>query len=157
MAYVADKINIPIATGERYTSLWEFEMALARNAVRYVRPDVCLVGGISGAKKIAALAEARHVGVVPHNPLSPVSTAACLQIAACIPNFALQEYPIGEDQPPKSDMATGIPKHDGKGFLLIPDTPGIGVELKHDALKKCPMKPREVVTRLHVDGSVVDQ
>jgi galactonate dehydratase len=87
-------------------------MALSRNAVQYVRPDVCLVGGISGAKKIAALAEARHVGVVPHNPLSPVSTAACLQVAACIPNFALQEYPIGEDRPPKSDMVSGIPRHE---------------------------------------------
>jgi galactonate dehydratase len=115
------------------------------------------VGGISGAKKVAALAEARHVGVVPHNPLSPVSTAACLQVAACIPNFALQEYPIGEDRPPKSDMVTGIPRHDGHGFLLIPDMPGIGVELKPDAIDKCPAKPREVLARLHVDGSVVDQ
>ena len=51
MAYVADKINIPIATGERFTSLWEFQMSLSRNSVQYVRPDVCLVGGISGAKK----------------------------------------------------------------------------------------------------------
>ena len=104
MAYVADKINIPIATGERFSSIWEFEMALSRNAVQYVRPDVCLVGGISGARKISALAEARHVGVVPHNPLSPVSTAACLQIAATAPNFALQEYPIGEDAAPKNNM-----------------------------------------------------
>ena len=55
-----------------------------------------MVGGITHAKKIAALAEANYVGVVPHNPLSPVSTAACLQIAACIPNFALQELPTGE-------------------------------------------------------------
>ncbi len=157
MAYVADKINIPIATGERYTSLWEFEMALSRNAVQYVRPDVCLVGGISGAKKIAALAEARHVGVVPHNPLSPVSTAACLQIAACIPNFALQEYPIGEDRPPKSDMVTGIAEHDGKGYLVISDRPGIGMDLNPGALTKAPMKPREVTTRLHADGSVIDQ
>ena len=157
MAYVADKINIPIATGERYTSLWEFEMALSRNAVQYVRPDVCLVGGISGSKKIAALAEARHVGVVPHNPLSPVSTAACLQIAACIPNFALQEYPIGEDRAPKSDMVTGIAQHDGHGYLVLSDRPGIGVELKPDAAKKVPMTPREVTTRLHADGSVVDQ
>ena len=82
MAYVASKINIPIATGERYSSLWEFDMCLRRDAVQYVRPDVCMVGGISGSKKVAALAEARHVGVVPHNPLSPVSTAACLQVAA---------------------------------------------------------------------------
>ena len=55
MAYVADKISIPIATGERMTSLWEFQMLLARNAVQLVRPDVCIVGGISGARKIAAL------------------------------------------------------------------------------------------------------
>ncbi len=157
MEYVADKISIPIATGERFSSLWEFEMALSRNSVQYVRPDVCLVGGISGARKIAALAEARHVGVVPHNPLSPVSTAACLQIAATAPNFALQEYPIGEDVPPKSDMVTGIAEHDGNGYLVISDAPGIGLELKEDAVEKCPETPREVVTRLHADGSVVDQ
>jgi galactonate dehydratase len=157
MEYVASKIAIPIATGERYTTLWEFEMALARNAVQYVRPDVCMVGGITGAKKIAALAEARHVGVVPHNPLSPVSTAACLQIAACVPNFALQEYPIGEDRPPKSDMVDGAAVHDGEGFLIISDRPGLGIELKPDALDKVPPRPREIQTRLHKDGSVVDQ
>ena len=157
MAYVADKINIPIATGERYSSLWEFQMALARCAVQYVRPDVCLVGGITGARKIAALAEAHHVGVVPHNPLSPVSTAACLQIAATAPNFALQEYPTGEDAPPKSDMVAGTPQHDGNGYLIISDEPGIGLELKADAVEKCPPTPREVETRLHFDGSVIDQ
>tara|TARA_Y100001960_G_scaffold327087_1_gene412690 strand:- start:3854 stop:4996 length:1143 start_codon:yes stop_codon:yes gene_type:complete len=157
MAYVADKINIPIATGERFTSIWEFEMALSRNSVQYVRPDVCLVGGISGARKIAAIAEARHVGVVPHNPLSPVSTAACLQIAASAPNFALQEYPIGEESPPKYDMVTGIAEHDGNGYLNISDSPGIGLTLKKNAIDKCPEKPREVVTRLHEDGSVIDQ
>jgi galactonate dehydratase len=157
MAYVADKISIPIATGERFSSPWEFEMALSRNSVQYVRPDVCLVGGITGARKVAALAEARHVGVVPHNPLSPVSTAACLQIAATAPNFALQEYPIGEDRPPKSDMVTGIPVHDGNGFLIISDAPGIGLKLKEDAIEKCPETPRPVVTRLHRDGSIVDQ
>jgi galactonate dehydratase len=157
MAYVADKINIPIATGERFSSLWEFQMALSRNSVQYIRPDVCLVGGISGARKIAALAEANHVGVVPHNPLSPVSTAACLQIAATAPNFALQEYPIGEGVPPKSDMVSGMAQHDGKGYLVISDAPGIGITLKPDAIEKCPPVPREVVTRLHADGSVIDQ
>ncbi len=157
MAYVADKINIPIATGERFTSLWEFQMMLNRGGVQYVRPDVCMVGGISGAKKIASLAEAHHVGVVPHNPLSPVSTAACLQIAAGIPNFALQEYPTGEDVFPKVDMVDHPAEHDGEGYLRISDRPGIGINLKPNAREMVPFTPREVITRLHADGSVVDQ
>ena len=157
MAYVASKINIPIATGERYSSLWEFDMCLRRDAVQYVRPDVCMVGGISGSKNVAALAEARHVGVVPHNPLSPVSTAACLQVAAAIPNFALQELPLGETVPPKSAMVEGIHPHDGEGYIRLTDRPGIGVTLKPDAAQNAPYKPREIHTRLGADGAVVDQ
>ncbi|HET7769098.1 MAG TPA: galactonate dehydratase [Chloroflexota bacterium] len=157
MAEVAKHIEIPIATGERLHTIYEFQMLLARGAVQYVRPDVCLAGGITGTKKIAALAEANHVGVVPHNPLSPVSTAACLQIAACIPNFAIQEYPRGEDRPPKSEIVkTTVTCEDG--FLIIPDTPGIGIELAPDALQKHPGRPHgRIGTRLHVDGSVIDQ
>lgn len=157
MAYVAANTAVPIATGERLTSLWEFDMLLRRAAARYIRPDVCVVGGITAMKKIAAVAEAQHVGVVPHNPLSPVCTAASLQIAACIPNLALVEYPSGENEYPKHEMVTGIADHDGEGFLLIPDRPGIGVELKPSAREKVPYVSRDVETRLHVDGSVVDQ
>jgi galactonate dehydratase len=157
MGLVAEHIQIPIATGERLHTIWEFEMLLARGAVQYVRPDVCMCGGISGAKKIAALAEAHYVGVVPHNPLSPVSTAACIQLAACIPNFALQEYPVGEDAPPKSEIVKTAIRHDGEGFLIVPNSPGIGIELAPDAAEKHPYKLRWVGTRLHRDGSVVDQ
>jgi galactonate dehydratase len=156
MGLVAQQIHIPIATGERLHTIYEFQMLLARGAVQYVRPDVCLAGGISGTKKIAALAEAHHVGVVPHNPLSPVSTAACLQVAACIPNFAIQEYPTGEDRPPKSEIVKTTVRCEN-GFLIIPNTPGIGIELAPDAREKYPPKPRPTGTRLHVDGSVVDQ
>jgi galactonate dehydratase len=156
MAEIADKIHIPIATGERLHTIYEFEMLLSRGGVQYVRPDVCMAGGLTHCKKIAALAEARHVGVVPHNPLSPVSTAACVQLAACIPNFALQEYPTGEDRPPKSEIVKTALTSEG-GFLIIPDAPGIGVELAEDAAERHPYKPRSVHTRLHVDGSVVDQ
>ena len=156
MALVAQHIAIPIATGERLHSIWEFDMLLSRGAVQYVRPDVCLVGGLSHAKKIAALAEAKHVGVVPHNPLSPVSTAACIQLAACIPNFALQEYPKGEHEAPKNEIVKSVLELQD-GYLLIPDAPGIGVELAEDAAERYPYKPRTVHTRLHADGSVVDQ
>ena len=156
MAEVAQKINIPIATGERLHTIYEFEMLLTRNAVQYVRPDVCMAGGITHSKKIAALAEAHHVGVVPHNPLSPVSTAACIQLAACIPNFALQEYPKGEWEPPKSEIVKSALECED-GFLIIPDAPGIGVELAEGAQEKYPFVGRGKNTRLHVDGSVVDQ
>ncbi len=156
MALIASKIHVPIATGERLLNIQEFEMLLASGAVQYVRPDVCICGGITGAKKIAALAEARYVKVVPHNPLSPVSTAACLQIAASIPNFALQEYPKGELEPPKSEIIKQ-PLRVEKGFLIIPDTPGIGIELAPDAKERYPFKPHRVQSRLHIDGSVIDQ
>jgi galactonate dehydratase len=156
MALVARNIDIPIATGERLHTIYEFEMLLQRGAVQYVRPDVCMAGGLTHSKKIAALAEAHHVGVVPHNPLSPVSTAACLQLAACIPNFAIQEYPKGELEPPKSEIVeTTLRVEDG--FLIIPDAPGIGITLAEDAAERYPYRKREVHTRLHVDGSVVDQ
>jgi galactonate dehydratase len=157
MALVAENIHIPIATGERLHTIFEFEMLLKRGAVQFVRPDVCMCGGITGARKIAALAEAHYVGVVPHNPLGPVSTAACVQVAACIPNFAIQEYPIGEDQPPKSEIVKTTLRYDGKGSLIVPDAPGIGVELAPDAAQHYPYKMRWPGTRLNEDGSVMDQ
>ncbi|MGI8643147.1 MAG: galactonate dehydratase [Thermomicrobiales bacterium] len=156
MGLIAQQIRIPIATGERLHTIHEFEMLLNRGAVQYVRPDVCLCGGITGAKKIAALAEAHYVGVVPHNPLGPISTAACLQLAASIPNFALQEYPLGEDQAPKRDMLQ-TPLRCEAGYLLLPDAPGIGIELVEHAAERFPYVPREVRTRLNAEGAVVDQ
>lgn len=156
MALIASKVSVPIATGERIHTIHEFQMLLNRNAVQYIRPDVCMAGGLTHTKKIAALAESQYVGVIPHNPLGPVSTAACLQLAACIPNFTIQEYPLGEREPPKSEIVK-TPLQVEDGFLLIPDRPGIGIELADDALERFPERPRDVETRLHVDGSVVDQ
>jgi galactonate dehydratase len=161
MALVAEHINIPIATGERFTSLYQFQTLLTRNAVQYLRPDVCLCGGITGAKKIAAIAEAHDAWIVPHNPLSPVSTAACLQIAACIPNFAIQEYPSrtpeidGGKELLGNDLARGLSEQIG-GFIAIPESPGIGIELVEDVERHFPRKPRPIRMRPHIDGSVVD-
>jgi galactonate dehydratase len=156
MDLIARKIKIPIATGERFFTAQQFATLLQRGAVQYIRPDVCLAGGLTNCKKIAGLAEAYYAQVVPHNPLSPVSTAACLQLAACIPNFALQEYPRGEHEPPKSEMVKGTPELTD-GYLVISDAPGIGVELAEDAQQRHPYRPRNVTTRLHHDGSIVDQ
>lgn len=173
MEYIASRINIPVATGERYHAPQEFAMLIKHDGAQYVRPDICLCGGITGGKKIAAMAEANGIMVVPHNPLSPVSTAACIQIAACIPNFALQEFP-GDDRPCTTDryisheietkqgcfrqgdvVKETIPCVDG--YLQIPTKSGIGVELAEDIEEKFPYERRAIVTRLGVDGAVVDQ
>ena len=162
MAWVADHIPIPVATGERFISLFQFQTLLTRHAVDYLRPDVCLCGGITGTKKIAGMAEAHDTMIVPHNPLSPVSTAACLQIAACIPNFAIQEYPSrtpeldGGSDLLGSGIATGLSEVVG-GFMTISDAPGIGLELVEDVERRFPFKPRPIRMRPHQDGSVVDQ
>ena len=125
MAQVAGKVAVPIATGERYISLREFEMLLSRNAAQYIRPDVCAVGGITVSKKICAVAEAHDVLVIPHNPLGPVSTAACLQLCACIPNLGIQELP-GFCLNGAEDRMVKEPLKYKDGCLLIPDAPGIG-------------------------------
>ncbi|MGE4352574.1 MAG: mandelate racemase/muconate lactonizing enzyme family protein [Oscillospiraceae bacterium] len=172
MALIASKSAVPIATGERIHTIQEFEMLLSRNAMSYARTSVCLCGGISGTRKIAAIAEAHNAMIVPHNPLSPVSTAACMQIAAAVENFAIQELPDHEgisaterytssnkmDQKSfkQSDMVTWVPKV-VNGYALLPESPGIGVTLVEDVEKKFPFKRRTINTRLHEDGSIVDQ
>lgn len=152
MALVAEHINIPIATGERLLNIQEFGMLLRRNAVHYVRPSICAVGGLTHAKKIAALAEAFNAQVVPHNPLGPVSTAVAVQLAACIPNFAIQEYSNIE-----SDDFVKKPVELKDGYLIVPEAPGIGVELQEDVEKRRPYQMRQLRTKLNIDGAVVDR
>ena len=154
MGEVAKKCNIPIATGERFTTIFEYQQLLEAKAASYVRPDLCLCGGLSGCKKVAAMAEAHHVKVIPHNPLSPISTAACVQLDACIPNFALQEY-TGESEPPKSELLLKPLELKG-GYITVPDGPGLGVEINEEALKM-PEDPKVLDTPIGFDGSVQDR
>ncbi|MCF0151067.1 MAG: mandelate racemase/muconate lactonizing enzyme family protein [Firmicutes bacterium] len=156
MAEVASKIGVPIATGERFISLREFQVLMNRHAAAYIRPDVCAVGGITVSKKICAVAEANDVLVIPHNPLGPVSTAACLQLCASIPNLGIQELPGfclngAEDRMVKEPLAFQ------DGCLLIPEAPGIGVELADDAEDLYPAKERgSNAAKRAFDGSVKD-
>ena len=102
------------------------------------------------------IAEAHYVGIVPHNPLVPVSTAACLQLDACIPNFSIQEYPSfnfdGED-----NSMVKTPLMDKDKYLHIPDLPGIGVELVDNVTELFPPKQRDLAVKIAMDGSVADR
>ena len=154
MAEVASKVAVPIATGERFISLGEFEAILSRHATCYVRPDVCATGGITTAKKVAALAEAHDVLIIPHNPLGPVSSAACLQICACTPNLAIQELP-GFCLNGKEDAMVDRPIRFSQGFIEIPDAPGIGLSLSPDAEELYPAVCRGgMAARRSCDGAV---
>ena len=154
MGNLQQNCNIPIATGERFTTIYEYQQLLENNACSYVRPDLCLCGGISGSKKVASMAEAQHIKVIPHNPLSPISTAACVQLDACIPNFALQEY-TGESEPPKSDLLKN-PLKLIEGYLIVPEGPGLGVIINDEALNQ-PETPKILDTPIGYDGSVQDR
>ena len=113
-----------------------------------------MAAGISGCKKISAMAESHHVKVIPHNPLSPVSTAACVQLDASIPNFALQEY-TGEDEPPKSDLIENPITLDN-GYLIVPEGPGLGITLNEKTLTQGET-PKILDTPIGFDGSVQDR
>ncbi|MCB6342936.1 mandelate racemase/muconate lactonizing enzyme family protein [Enterocloster lavalensis] len=156
MAYVAGKTTIPIATGERFIYFNEFQALLRRDAARYVRPDVCAIGGINASRKVAAMAEANNVLVIPHNPLGPVSTAACLQLCACISNVGIMELPSfmmngAEDAMVKEPIRVH------HGCLIVPDRPGIGIELAENVTELFPARDRaQNHAHFSFDGSVRD-
>jgi len=152
-AQVARKVDLPLAIGERHHTIFEFRDLLARDAVHYVRPDVGLAGGISHCKKIAALAEAYHAGVITHNFLSPLLTAASIQLDVAISNCVLQEYNIGDESPPQSDLLTQGLRREG-GYIIAPEGPGLGVEVNEGFIDKYPFEPMRSRAPLHEDGSV---
>jgi galactonate dehydratase len=161
---VGARTCIPIATGERFVSPFEFHTQLERGGVRYARASIGECGGITGGLKIAAIAEVQGVELAPHNPLSPVSLGACMQLATAVSNFAIQEYPTGfENHQLKTgstllgaDVVDHVPEVKD-GFLDAPTRPGIGVNVLDDAPVRRPPVSKKVSMRLHRDGSPVDQ
>lgn len=157
LAKIARSTTVPIATGERLMNMHEFELLLSMHAAEFVRPDLCTMGGISAARKVAAIAESHYVGVVPHNPLGPVSTAACLQLDACISNFSIQEFPSFYESGSDALMMKE-PFSVRDGYIDIPEKPGIGIELVPDLERIFPERweDRGFECQLAFDGSVKD-
>jgi len=152
MGEVAQKIRVPLAAGERNHTIWEFREYVEKAGIHFVRPDVSLGGGITHVKKIAAIAESHHQRVIPHNFLGPVATACCVQLAACTPNWDLQEY-AREDSPPRSDVVKRVTQLKD-GYLVVPEIPGIGMELDEEGIKRHPFRQHGGPALLREDGSV---
>jgi galactonate dehydratase len=153
MAELGRKTHIPMATGERIFTKWGFKEILEKRAATILQPDPCYAGGITELRIIAGMAEAYYSPLAPHNPNGPCSLAAGLQIAACIPNFLIQERGDAEHT---DLLAKPLPPIKNGHRPLLPD-PGLGITIDENKLMAQVGEPSPYRTRYDADdGSVVD-
>ena len=145
MAKVARATSIPIATGERLASKYDFQRILEEGAASILQMNLGRVGGILEGKKIAAMAEACHVQIAPHLYCGPVVGAANIQLAACSPNFLIQEGILDWSGFHARILKQPIRGQDG--YIIPPDGPGLGVELDEEVARQNPYTGKE----LHLD------
>jgi galactonate dehydratase len=152
LRYVAQHIDIPIANGERCFSLYQFGELIDSRTCALIRPDPSLAGGFTQVKKVAALAEASFVGIFPHLMGSPVNLASFVQLDAAIPNYFLMECHESGDA--LNEILDQPLERDG-GYVVVPDRPGIGVELREEKLARFPYRPYRVRGNYSADGAVI--
>jgi galactonate dehydratase len=153
IAQVARATKIPVATGERLVTRFQFRELLEKQACAVIQPDLCHCGGIWEARKIAAMAEAYYVSVAPHNPLGPIATAACIHFALATPNFLIQEA-IRSDVPWRDAVVT--PPRIAGGHAFPYEGPGLGIEVNEAEAARHPFAQEEILRYWHPDGSVAD-
>jgi galactonate dehydratase len=136
-AYVRTKTTIPIVAGEALYTRAEFREVFERQAADIINPDICNVGGLLEMRDIASMAEAHSVALAPHgNNSTTIGLAASLQVAACVPNFLIMEYPVAWE-PFANELAVN-PYTVENGMIALPTGPGLGMELDEAALAKYP-------------------
>jgi galactonate dehydratase len=141
LARAAKKINIPVATGERAHTRYEARRILEVGAVDVLQTDITQSCGILEGKKIAAMADAHYVTFAPHNVGGPLSTAACLHLAACTTNFKIQEHFNDFVDTWVKEAATGPGYPEVvDGYFSLPGGPGLGLELNEDLIREHPLQ-----------------
>lgn len=137
---VALHCNIPIATGERMFSRWDFKKILQDGYVDIIQPDLSHAGGITECKKIFAMAEAYDVAVAPHCPLGPIALASCLQVDASSYNVFIQEQSLGIHYNQGSDLLDYLTDKTvfeyQNGFVSNPSKPGLGIEINEEFVRE---------------------
>lgn len=159
---IAAACNIPIATGERLFSRWDFKKLLSVGGVDIVQPDLSHAGGITEVKKIGSMAEAYDVALAPHCPLGPVALAACVQVDATCHNAFIQEQSMGIHYNQGKGVLDYVLNREDyafhDGFMNLPGKPGLGVEVNEALVLEENQEPhrwRNPVWR-HEDGSVAE-
>ncbi len=148
------RTTVPLAAGEQFSSKWEFRQLIEEEWIDYARIDLCIVGGFTEAKKIAGWCETHYINLALHNPLGPVSSAACLQLNLACPNFGVQEQP----QRPGTMLTDVVPiQPEWKdGYLLPSRRPGLGIEFDREAAKKFPFRMLEPPHLTRLDGAITN-
>ncbi|XCS11347.1 galactonate dehydratase [Aeribacillus pallidus] len=159
---VAMATNIPIATGERMFSRWDYKNIFIDGYVDIIQPDLSHAGGITECKKIISMAEAFDVAAAPHCPLGPIALAACLQVDATCYNAFIQEQSLGIHYNQGSDLLDYLVDKSvfeyKDGYVKIPDGPGLGIEIDEERVRemaKVGHNWRNPVWR-HKDGSIAE-
>jgi galactonate dehydratase len=142
LAKVSERVSIPVATGERLHTRHDFRELFERQAADILQPDITHFGGLLETRKLAATAETHYMLMAPHNVCGPVATAAALQLAACTPNFKIQEHFNDFADAWVRDVAPGLPEIGDDGCFPVPTAPGLGVTVDWDAAAE---HPREAV------------
>jgi len=127
-------IDVPLAIGEEISSKWEFLPYIEQGLTNYARVDVCNIGGLTEAIKVAGWCEAHYIDLMPHNPLGPVCTAATVHLAAAVANFSWLECRATPTEQLGADNADLFPQQvqlDGPRYI-VPDTPGLGVDVNEE-------------------------
>jgi galactonate dehydratase len=145
------RTTVPLAAGEQFSSKWEFRQLIEEEWIDYARIDLCIAGGLTEAKKIAGWCETHYIKLATHNPLGPISSAACLQLNLACPNVGVQEQP----RKPGTTLTDVVPVQPAweDGYLLPPNRPGLGVVFDREAAKASPMKMTELPHLRREDGS----
>lgn len=154
--------NIPIATGERMFSRWDFKKILQEGYVDIIQPDLSHAGGITEVKKIASMAEAYDVALAPHCPLGPIALASCLQVDATAHNAFIQEQSLGIHYNEGSDLLDyledkSVFEYKG-GYVDILKEPGLGITINEEYVKKQSLIEhdwRNPIWR-HKDGTIAE-
>jgi galactonate dehydratase len=128
---MARHVSVPLAIGEQFATKWEFRELIEEELMQYARIDVCIVGGLTEARKVANWCETHYIDIAPHNPLGPVSTAACLHLDLATSNFGVQELP----RQPGTILPEVFPVQVSfeDGHLLPPTSPGLGIDFNEEA------------------------
>ncbi len=159
---IAASCNIPIATGERLFSKWDFKRLLQAGGVDIIQPDLSHAGGITEVKKIASMAEAYDIALAPHCPLGPIALSACLQIDATCYNAVIQEQSIGIHYNVGKSVLDYIKNPEDfaftDGYVNLPTLPGLGVTINKELVLEENSSPhhwKNPVWR-HEDGSIAE-